>query len=116
MGRLRDSWLGLVILLGTAVYVVAEDITLTTYYPSPRGIYQTLRSTGQTTLAEAGGNVGIGTTVPGTKLDVNGAGRIQGGLEVTDTIAIRGGSPGANKVLTSDGSGNATWQDPVYAP
>jgi hypothetical protein len=43
-------------------------------------------------------NIGIGTTVPTQKLDVNGQ------------IRIRGGSPGAGKVLTSDASGNATWQ------
>ena len=31
----------------------AEDVTVTTYYPSPRGVYDELRTTG---------NVGIGTT------------------------------------------------------
>jgi len=47
------------------------------------------------------GNVGIGTTTPGAKLDVNGQ------------IKIAGGSPGAGKVLTSDASGLATWQTPT---
>ena len=42
-------------------------------------------------------NVGIGTTVPGALLDING------------TIAIRGGTPGAGKVLTSDANGVASW-------
>eukprot|EP01029_Cantina_marsupialis_P010376 TRINITY_DN2364_c0_g1_i2.p1 TRINITY_DN2364_c0_g1~~TRINITY_DN2364_c0_g1_i2.p1 ORF type:complete len:1768 (+),score=313.28 TRINITY_DN2364_c0_g1_i2:313-5616(+) len=47
---------------------------------------------------QSNGNVGIGTTSPGAKLDVNGQ------------IKIRGGSPGLNKVLTSDVNGLATWQ------
>ncbi len=46
------------------------------------------------------GNVGIGTTSPGAKLDVAGQ------------IKITGGTPGAGKVLTSDASGLATWQTP----
>ncbi len=48
-----------------------------------------------------GGNVGIGTTSPGAKLDVNGQ------------MRFRGGSPGAGKVLTSDASGLASWQTPT---
>ncbi len=44
------------------------------------------------------GNVGIGTTSPGAKLEVNGQ------------IKIQGGSPGAGKILTSDASGLASWQ------
>ena len=44
------------------------------------------------------GNVGIGTTGPGAKLEVAGQ------------VKITGGSPGANKVLTSDANGLATWE------
>ena len=43
------------------------------------------------------GNVGIGTTTPGAKLEIGGQ------------VKITGGSPGANKVLTSDAVGLATW-------
>ncbi len=44
------------------------------------------------------GNTAIGNINPTTKLDVDGQ------------IRIRGGAPGAGKVLTSDASGLATWQ------
>ncbi|MFZ5552999.1 MAG: tail fiber domain-containing protein, partial [Bacteroidota bacterium] len=52
------------------------------------------------TSAGAGttGNVGIGTSTPGAKLEVNGQ------------VKITGGIPGAGKVLTSDATGLATWQ------
>jgi hypothetical protein len=48
------------------------------------------------------GNVGIGTTSPGAKLQVSGQ------------VKITGGSPGAGKVLTSDANGLATWETSGY--
>ena len=50
-----------------------------------------------------GGNVGIGTTNPTAKLEVAG------------NIKIADGTEGADKVLTSDAAGNATWQKPANA-
>ncbi len=44
-----------------------------------------------------GGNVGIGTSSPGAK------------LEVVGQVKITGGTPGAGKVLTSDAAGLASW-------
>jgi len=38
------GWLVLLLLGGTMVYAIAEEITLTTYYPSPRGVYNELHS------------------------------------------------------------------------
>jgi hypothetical protein len=46
-----------------------------------------------------GGNVGIGTIAPTTKLEINGQ------------IKITGGSPGVGQLLESDATGLATWVD-----
>jgi len=51
-------------------------------------------------IFDDGTNVGIGTTTPTAKLHVNGTFRLVDGTE------------GAGKVLTSDASGNASWQTP----
>ena len=100
MGRVIKGWLVLGILLGTIVCATAEDITLTTYYPSPRGVYQTLRSTGQTTLAETGGNVGVGTANPNTgRLHVVG-----GNIFLTNTDAW------GVSMIVNNVSGGHTWR------
>ncbi|MBI5471473.1 MAG: hypothetical protein HY961_03920 [Ignavibacteriae bacterium] len=51
-----------------------------------------------------GGNLGIGSTTPSQKLDVNGTVKMTG-------FNLSGGASG--KVLTSDASGNGTWQTPA---
>ena len=45
------------------------------------------------------GNVGIGTTTPGARLEVNGQ------------LKITGGNPGAGRILESDATGLASWVD-----
>jgi len=45
------------------------------------------------------GYVGIGTSLPTTQLDIEGQ------------VRIRGGVPGAGKILTSDANGTATWEN-----
>ncbi|MEJ0101406.1 MAG: hypothetical protein WDO19_02115 [Bacteroidota bacterium] len=53
---------------------------------------------------DANGNIGIGKATPTAPLDVNG--------NIKTTGFILPTSAGAGKVLTSDASGNATWQTP----
>ena len=50
-----------------------------------------------TNIYNANGNVGIGTSTPGAKLEINGQ------------IKITGGAPALGKVLTSDALGFAHW-------
>lgn len=54
-------------------------------------------------LYNNGTNIGINTTSPSTRLDVNG------------TVRIRGGVPGNGKFLVSDATGLASWTDIVPA-
>ncbi len=69
-----SGWLVPALLLCTVAYALAEDLTLTTYYPSPRGVYKELRTSG---------DAAIGTTgTPVARLQVVGAGGIQHPLRV----------------------------------
>ncbi len=63
------------------------------------GYYNQSNSTVTTRLFidSTSGNVGLGNTSPGAK------------LEVTGQVKITGGTPGAGKVLTSDATGLASW-------
>lgn len=60
------------ILLGMVPELGSESVTLSTYYPAPSGIYTQMITTQNTFLARDGGNVGVGTTNPQSKLDING--------------------------------------------
>ncbi|MBI4598552.1 MAG: hypothetical protein HY737_09160 [Candidatus Omnitrophica bacterium] len=98
MGRsTMKAWLLVGLLLATAGYVIAEEITLTTYYPSPRGVYQELRSTSSSYFATGGGSVGIGTDA------LNAAARFQvkGNTVVQDGQFQLGGLPADPPALGS---------------
>ncbi len=62
----------LFIVLCLGISSIAEEITLTTYYPAPYGAYEELTTTANTYLATTSGNVGIGTDAPVQTLDVVG--------------------------------------------
>ncbi|MBI2495515.1 MAG: hypothetical protein HYW10_02975 [Candidatus Omnitrophica bacterium] len=75
------GWLVMGLLLGTTAYAIAEEITLTTYYPSPRGVYRELKMNGTGTIEFGAGltkepNAGkIGyQTFTADALDIVGAG------------------------------------------
>ncbi|MGH9650883.1 MAG: hypothetical protein ACRD3I_10480, partial [Terriglobales bacterium] len=72
------------------------------FYPyipgiSNDGFQLSLGGTGRFWIT-SGGNVGIGTSNPGAKLEVAGQ------------VKITGGTPGLGRLLTTDNSGLATWQ------
>ncbi len=72
-----------------------NDLLLRSSYAGKGIIFET--QSGEKMRIDANGNLGIGTTTPGAKLEVNGQ------------VKITGGTPGLNKVLTSDATGLATW-------
>ncbi|MBI4056934.1 MAG: hypothetical protein HY399_05225 [Elusimicrobia bacterium] len=85
-----------------------EQLTLTTYYPAPYGVYNELRTIGNTYLAYTSGRVGIGTNSPTGKLQVTVAGSDR--LFINDTngrVGVGTNSPGdemeinANTNITS---------------
>lgn len=84
IGLVSSAW------LTTAVMAHAEELTVTTYYPSPRGVYKELRTTEDTFLATQGGQVGIGTVSPGSTLSVAGGAAI--GLTYADGPAAADGT------------------------
>ena len=120
-----QTWMVIGLLLSTTAYAIAEEMTLTTYYPSPHGVYRELRvGSGNalapgaaveitnnggalslqvdTAFAVAGnGNVGLGTINPGERLDVAGNGRISGTMNVGGTLAVTGDATfGSNVTVT----------------
>ncbi|MFC1621547.1 hypothetical protein ACFL2G_04505 [Candidatus Omnitrophota bacterium] len=60
---------------------IAEEITLTTYYPAPYGAYEELIVTG---------NVGVGTTSPQTALDVTSGAVDHTAIRIENTESANG--------------------------
>lgn len=72
-GTARRSLTG-ILLCVLAQDLATENITQTTYYPAPSGVYSQMITTSNTYLArDAGGRVGIGTTDPSASLEVSDA-------------------------------------------
>ena len=75
-----NGWLVVGVLLGTAIYAIAEEITLTTYYPSPRGVYQELKTAGDLIVGDI-------TNPPGARLHVVQEGTTAPALRVDDELS-----------------------------
>ncbi len=76
----------------------SESVTLSTYYPAPSGVYTNMITTGNTFLARDTGNVGIGNSAPGAKLDVSGIARMQQ-MTTTGANALNTANPYAADIL-----------------
>ena len=57
------GWMVMLLLGGVAAYCIAEEITLTTYYPSPRGMYNELRTAGNVQIGSVDAPA-VGPPVP----------------------------------------------------
>ena len=113
--RLRGMILA--VAMSFAAYAAyAESVTVSTFYPSPFGSYQSLTTTGVTNLATgAVGNVVIGTSGAGvSKLDVTGNTRVAGNLTVTGSLTMTAG--GATGILQVACDGTTSKCYAVYAP
>ena len=110
--------MAIVLVWGPALAAQAEDVTVSTYYPSPRGVYKELRVANNAELASQGGNVLIGAAPPVAKLGVDGSANISGNMTIQGTIRIEGGGPGTKKTLVSNAAGDAAWDYgyAVYSP
>ncbi|MBI4057539.1 MAG: hypothetical protein HY399_08350 [Elusimicrobia bacterium] len=95
----RNSFKKILILAVLGMTVLSKDLcteslVLSTYYPVPYGVYATLITTAQTTLARNSGQVVIG--------NINNP--------RPNVLRIIDGNEAVGRVLVSDASGNTGWQ------
>lgn len=109
--RLVVALAALLLWVGTMV-LYSENLTLTTSYPSPAGIYRALTSTGDTILARDGGRVGIGTAGPAYKFDVSGAGR----FSANGRVYLADGAPAGARGLELFESNAASFEVRAHDP
>ena len=91
--RRVSGWVIGVVLCGAALYALAEDLTLTTYYPSPRGVYKEVRITDR---------LAVGTTTPTAQVEVVAPAPITAVTTNQTTLAIR--IPATTRFNTFDAS------------
>ena len=86
----------------------ADEVRISTYYPSPYGSYKNLDTTEDTHLATTQGNVGIGTAAPTDKLNVQGGNiGLQGGNIQMDNAASIGVGSNQARTIYDGTAGNA---------
>jgi len=98
--RALRPWLTLVLLSLLAGDLASENVSLTTYYPAPSGVYAQLISTNNTWLARDAGYLDVATTlipVAGTKMVV------MGGVGVNTTDVSAGGTVGSGFTVNTAG-------------
>lgn len=91
----------LVILAALNGRLHAETFSLTTYYPSPSGVYTDLTVTSGTVLAGNGGQVTIGRAGAAGNLSVNGSATLSGNMAVAGYIR-----PGTSGVVSTCNNAN----------
>jgi len=114
---LRDAGLILSsILLFSTIVLAAEEMTITTYYPSPYGSYNELTTASNTYLATASGSVGIGTTSLTTgKLVVSGGNVDVTGNRITNVAAPSLGTDAVNRdYVDAAGGGKAIYHTTCF--
>jgi len=101
--RPRSLLLGIaaLLLLMAAPELGSENVTLTSYYPAPSGVYNKMTTSSSTYLATNGGSVGIGTTASALALQVAGPVAIDGSGTLPTSL-----SPGNNGYLYIDNTAN----------
>ena len=92
--RMGLCLLAMALVAAIAVEVGSETLTMTTTYPSPAGIYRTIVTTGNTTLARdiPGTKVTVGSPTNASALNVIGSASVSGNLGVGGGANITGKS------------------------
>ncbi len=97
--------------------VFSEDITITTYYPSPYGSYDQLETANDTYLATGGGFVGIGNTAPTQKLEVTGNILASGTVTANGITSTNGfqGKGVVNQILSVSPNNDTSYNGGTYS-
>jgi hypothetical protein len=114
MNQRTARWaLAALLVLAAAPQLASEDITLSTYYPAPSGVYSQMVTTGKTYLARDGNFVGIrmGTTDPTYPLQVGGTGSGANIYGATPEIYANGDNHTGGGILVADDGGFFDYND-----